>query len=69
MSVEVLASLDRITKKEILTYIQTNKITLYRFAKETGVFYPNLHKYLSGKGTLNVKNIEKIGKYILTKGV
>ncbi len=25
--------------------------------------------YLSGKGTLNVKNIEKIGKYILTKGV
>ena len=69
MSIEILAALDRVTKNEVRKYMKENKMTLYRFSRETGVLYPNLHKYLSGKGTLNVKNIEKIGKYILTKGV
>lgn len=69
MSIEILAALDKVTKNEVRKFMKQNKMSLYRFALETGVLYPNLHKYLSGKGTLNVKNIEKIGKYILTKGV
>ena len=51
------------TRQEVIEYIHDNKMSVYKFAKESQVLQPNLHVFLNGKG-LSIKNLEKIWRYL-----
>ena len=61
----VLTDLNNETRNVVIKYMNENKMSLYRFAKECKVGQPNLHVFLNGK-TLAGHNLERIWKYFET---
>ena len=63
-----LSDLNNYTRSKIIEYLHDNKMSVNAFAKQVGVFQPNLLVFLNGK-TLSSKSLEKIWAYFESRGV
>ena len=44
--------------------IRDSGVTLYRVAKDSGVSYPAVHRFVSGKRSLSLDAVDKLCKYL-----
>jgi plasmid maintenance system antidote protein VapI len=50
--------------ESIRAAVKESGLTLYRIAKDAGIAYPNIHRFMNGQTGLSVENVDRLCKYL-----